>query len=336
MRLNMKSYNDSSLRVLEKLRRELGESVVKALHNPNVFEIMLNPDGQIWIEDNIQGMSLIGSMRASAAESVMCTIADYIGSTVDKENPIIECELPLDGSRFEGLFPPIVSAPAFSIRKKISTAPSLGQYVLNGIMSDHIREEIISSIDLCKNILVVGGTGSGKTTLLNAFLNSLTERWPQHRLLILEDTRELQSSSLNTVCLRTSDNITMNQLLKATMRLRPDRIIIGEVRGGEALSLLKAWNTGHPGGFASIHANDAKTGLLRMEQLIAEVTETPMQKIIGECIHIVVVIKKTPLGRKITEVVKVNGYENQNYVLDPIFTLNTKEKEEFLDEKQRV
>lgn len=332
----MVSDINTRTRVIEKLRRELGDAVVGALHNPNVYEIMLNPDGQIWIEDNIRGMSLAGVMRASAAESVMCTIADYIGSTVDKDNPIIECELPLDGSRFEGLFPPIVSAPTFSIRKKILTAPSLGQYVLNGVMCDKIREEIITSIDLCKNILVVGGTGSGKTTLLNAFLTELAERFPMQRVLMLEDTRELQSPSKNSVCLRTAENISMNQLLKATMRLRPDRIVVGEVRGGEALSLLKAWNTGHPGGFASIHANDAKTGLLRMEQLIAEVTETPMQKIIGECIHLVIAIKKTPLGRKITEVVKVNGFENQNYVLDPIFTLKTKEKEEFLDEKQPI
>lgn len=319
-------------RVIEKLRRELGDIIIGALLNPNVYEIMLNPDGQIWIEDNIHGMSVAGSMRPSTAESVLGTIADFIGTTVDKTSPILECELPIDGSRFEGLFPPIVSSPTFSIRKKISTAPSLGQYVLNGVMSDHVREEIISSIDLCKNILVVGGTGSGKTTLLNAFLSTLSERFPMQRILILEDTRELQCSSQNSVCLRTSENISMNQLLKATMRLRPDRIIVGEVRGGEALSLLKAWNTGHPGGFASIHANDAKTGLLRMEQLIAEVTETPMQKIIGECIHLVVVIKKTPLGRKITEVTRVHGFDGQNYHLTPIFTLKTNEKEEFFNE----
>jgi type IV secretion system protein VirB11 len=172
--------------------------------------------------------------------------------------------------------------------------------------------------------LVVGGTGTGKTTLLNAIILVISEVSPEHRVVIIEDTVELQCSSKNVVQLRTSDTVTMQGLLRVTMRLRPDRILVGEVRGAEALALLKAWNTGHPGGLATVHANDASAGLLRIKQLIEEGLQGGKAdpEVIAEAVGFVVVIKKTSgaPGRRISEMVRVLGYKNGEYVLADDFS----------------
>jgi type IV secretion system protein VirB11 len=173
-------------------------------------------------------------------------------------------------------------------------------------------------VDAHQNILVVGGTGSGKTTLTNAIIDYTAIAWPNERLVIIEDTAEIQSRSKNSVILRATDTVDMLRLLKATMRLRPTRILVGEVRGAEALSLIKAWNTGHPGGVATIHANSAEAALSRMESLVAEATAAPMQKVIAEAVHVIVSIAKTAQGRKVQDVLRVEGYDQHRYRLQSI------------------
>ena len=300
-------------RIAEKLRRELGPQVCELLEDSKVIEIMLNPDGSLWCEWLGAPMERIGIMAQSQAESLMGTVASSLRTNITAENPILECELPLDGSRFEALIPPVVTGPTFTIRKKSSIVFTLENYVKSGIMTEAQCAAIKNAVLERSNILVVGGTGTGKTTLTNAIIAEIDAVTPEHRIVIIEDTRELQCSSPNVVALRAVDHVDMTRLLKATMRLRPDRILVGEARDGSALALLKAWNTGHPGGAATVHANSARAGLIRMEQLVAEATASPMQALIAEAVDLIIAIEKTATGRRIKEVVTVSGHDGTNY-----------------------
>ncbi|MDX7645470.1 P-type conjugative transfer ATPase TrbB [Aeromonas caviae] len=305
-------------RITEKLRRELGPLLCGFLEDPTVQEIMLNPDGAVWVERLGSSMEKVGTMDAPRAESLMGTVASTLRTQITAQNPILECELPLDGSRFEALIPPIVAAPTFTIRKKAARIFTLTDYVESGIMSQSQRNAIESAVRNRRNVLVVGGTGTGKTTLTNGIIDYMAKASPEHRIVIIEDTGELQCTAENVVILRAVDHVDMTRLLKATMRLRPDRILVGEVRDGAALALLKAWNTGHPGGAATVHANSAPAGLIRMEQLVAEVTQAPMSTLIAEAVDLIVSIEKTASGRQIKEVVTVEGHDGTQYITKPI------------------
>ena len=301
-------------RLTRKLTSELGATVVQALEDPDVIEVILNPDGSLWKDTLSSGMTEIGEMNDGQARNLLNTIAHMLGIVVTKESPIVEGELPLDGSRFEGLFPPVVPSPTFTIRKKASLVFTLDDYVEQGGLTTEQRDLLISAVKGKKNILVVGGTGSGKTTLSNAVLRAISEHTPADRIVIMEDTLELQCSCKNKVMLRASQYTTMRQLLRATMRLRPDRVVVGEVRGPEALDLLKAWSTGHPGGLCTVHANSALEGLYRLESLVQEANVPPDPGLIGRAVDLSIFIQKTPTGRKVTEVVEVEGFADGVYI----------------------
>ncbi|MDD4937246.1 MAG: P-type conjugative transfer ATPase TrbB [Acidiphilium sp.] len=305
-------------RVMEKLTRELGAEVIAFLNDPTVIEIMLNPDGSLWVEQLGKPMRQFGRMGSAQAESLMATVASTLRTQITAHNPILECELPLDGSRFEALIPPVVAGPTFTIRKKALTVFSLEDYVEQGIMTRDQSDAIARAIRQRKNLLVVGGTGSGKTTLTNAIIRHMADVAPEDRLAIIEDTGELQCTAPNAVTMRAVEHVDMTRLLKATMRLRPDRILVGEVRDGAALALLKAWNTGHPGGVATIHANSAPAGLIRMEQLVAEATQAPMRTLVAEAIDLIIFIEKVAGGRRVKEVVMVKDHDGENYVTTPV------------------
>jgi type IV secretion system protein TrbB len=307
-------------RMVEKLRRELGPKICAYLEAPDIIEIMLNPDGTLWIDRLGGDMEQVGTMTAMQAEALMGTVASTLRTTISRENPVLECELPLDGSRFEAVIPPIVSAPTFTIRRKAVKIFTLAEYVSSGIMTAPQRAAIEQAVRERKNILVVGGTTTGKTTLTNAILRYIAEASPRHRIVIIEDTAELQCTIDNHVMLRTSYNVDQLKLLKVTLRLRPDRICMGEARGPEALALLKMWNTGHPGGVCTIHANSAQAGLIRLEQLIAEATPAPMGALIGEAVNIIVSIAKTAEGRRIKEVLSISGFEDGQYLFENAVT----------------
>jgi len=306
-------------RIKEKISRELGSKILGLLKEPTVIEIMLNDDGRLWVERLGSEMEPIGTMPAWQAEALIGSIASTLKGNVTRESPILECELPIDGSRFEAMIPPIVAAPTFTIRRKALKIFTLSDYVNDGIMTERQREAICQAIADLKNILVVGGTSTGKTTLTNAIIAHISETFPHQRLVIIEDTGELQCASENRVLLRATTHVDMLALLKATMRLRPDRILVGEVRGKEALALLKAWNTGHPGGVATVHANDAAAGLIRIEQLVAEATLAPMHLPIATAINVIVAIEKTPAGsRRVKSVLEVHGHDGTAYVTTPL------------------
>lgn len=301
-------------RIAEKLRRELGPQICAFLDAPDVIEIMLNPDGLLWVERMGEPMESFGRMMPYQAEAIMTTVASVYKTTITRDNPILECELPFDGSRFEALIPPICLAPAFTIRRKALRIFTLDEYESSGIMTSRQVELLKQAIRDHQNILVVGSTGSGKTTLTNALIDYTAQAFPDERLVIIEDTAELQCRSPNQITLRATDQVDMLRLLKATMRLRPDRILVGEVRGPEALALLKAWNTGHPGGVATVHADDASLGLLRLEELVSEASLTPRAQTIARTIHVVVFIAKTAVGRRVQEIISVQGHDGTNYI----------------------
>lgn len=300
-------------RLVRKLQDALGDQLCVALDDSTVVEIMLNPDGRLFIERLGHGVARAGAMTPAAAEVVIGSVAHALQSEADDERPIISGELPIGGHRFEGLLPPVVSGPAFTIRRRASRLIPLNDYVTSKVMTEAQASAIRSAIDARMNIVISGGTGSGKTTLANAIIAEIVAIAPDDRMVILEDTAEIQCAAENAVCLHTSDTINMARLLKSTMRLRPDRIIVGEVRDGAALTLLKAWNTGHPGGVTTIHSNTAMSALRRLEQLTAEASHQPMQEVIGEAVDLVVSIERTGKGRRVREVIHIEGYRNSHY-----------------------
>ncbi|TWB47502.1 type IV secretion system protein VirB11 [Rhizobium sp. ERR 922] len=303
-------------RLVRKLQEALGDQLCVALDDPTVVEIMLNPDGKLYIERLGHGIAPAGEMSSAAAEMVIGTVAHALQSEVDAEQPIISGELPIGGHRFEGLLPPVVAKPAFTIRRRASRLIPLNDYVCSGVMTQDQAFTIRSAISSRLNIIISGGTGSGKTTLANAVIDEIVKCAPEDRLVILEDTAEIQCTAENAVLLHTSDTVDMARLLKSTMRLRPDRIVVGEVRDGAALTLLKAWNTGHPGGVATIHSNTALSALRRLEQLTAEASQQPMNEVIGEAVDLVISIERTARGRRVRDVIQVERFVNGRYEIE--------------------
>ena len=302
-------------RAKEKLRRDLGSVIELALADSRTVEIMLNADGKLWQERLGEKMRCIGTMSPGRAEAVIKTIAGFHGKEVTRFKPTIEGEMPLDGSRFAGQLPPVVHAPTFAIRKKAISIFTLNEYVESHIMSDVQCETIKAAIAAHRNILVVGGTGSGKTTLVNAIINEMVVFDPTERIFIIEDTGEIQCAAENCVQYHSTLDVTMTMLLKTTLRMRPDRILVGEVRGAEALDLLDAWNTGHEGGAATLHANNAMAGLTRLKSLITRNAAAPadIEPLIGEAVHVVVHVVRTPEGRRVQEIVQVLGFHDGQY-----------------------
>ncbi|MGB7430992.1 MAG: P-type conjugative transfer ATPase TrbB [Ahrensia sp.] len=306
----------SHARLVRKLHEALGEAISAALDDDQVVEVMLNPDGLLFVERLGQGIAPLGALKPGAAEIIIGSVAHALQTEADEDRPIISGELPIGGHRFEGLLPPVVSAPSFTIRRRASRLIPLDDYVASGVMNRLQAKTIRSAIRDRMNIVVSGGTGSGKTTLANAVIAEIVRAAPEHRLLILEDTAEIQCAAQNAVALHTTDSVDMARLLKSTMRLRPDRIIVGEVRDGAALTLLKAWNTGHPGGITTIHANNAHSALRRLEQLTAEASQQSMREVIGEAVDLVVSIERTSTGRRVRDVMRVGGFEHGRYQTD--------------------
>lgn len=296
------------------LNISLGKEVVEYLTNDDVIEIYVNDDNKLWIDTLSAGRKYTGiEVNPQSTKNVIFLVASSVDTEVNPVNPIISAELPGTGNRFEGSIPPVVKNPTFNIRKKAIKIFSLQDYVDSGIMTENQYNVICEAVKKRENILVAGGTGSGKTTLCNAIIKEIAQY--EERIVIIEDTQELQCSCQDKTFLKTSDTVDERALLKSTLRRRPDRIIIGEIRDGAALNLLKAWNTGHPGGVSTIHANSALDALGQLESYISEVSLLPQQKTISKVINLVINIKKEGLKRVISEIVKVEGLDLKgNYI----------------------
>ncbi|MEO0419469.1 MAG: P-type conjugative transfer ATPase TrbB [Pseudomonadota bacterium] len=293
------------------LRTAMGPTIAAALADPAVIEIMVNPDGALRLDRLGEGRIETDIIYVSAqAERIIRLVASHAKSEVHATSPIVSAELPPHGEgageRFEGVLPPVSEAPCFAIRKPAAKIYTLDDYVEAGIMDELSAAALRAGVHSRWNILVAGGTSSGKTTLANALLAEMGEL--DERVILIEDTRELQCSAPDCVALRTRPGtVGIADLVRSTLRLRPDRIIVGEVRGREALDMLKAWNTGHPGGIATVHANSAISALYRLEQLVEEAVASVPKRLIVEAIDIVVFIDGRGLARRIETIASVDS-----------------------------
>jgi P-type conjugative transfer ATPase TrbB len=306
------------------LRTALGPAITAWLEDPSVVEVMLNPDGRLWIDRLANGLADTGEKLAAAdGERIVRLVAHHVGAEVHAGAPRVSAELPDTGERFEGLIPPLVAAPAFAIRKPAVAVFSLDDYAVAGIMTAEQAAILRDSVVQRRNILVAGGTSTGKTTLVNALLAEVAKT--ADRVVLIEDTRELQCRAQNLVALRTKDGVaSLSDLVRSSLRLRPDRIPIGEVRGKEALDLLKAWGTGHPGGIGTIHAGTAIGALRRLEQLVQEAVVTVPRALIAETINLIAVLAGRGSGRRLIELAAVQGLgPADDYLLAPAVKLNS-------------
>lgn len=308
------SRSEHVRRLRQKLERELGRELLETLDDPSIVEVMVNSDGQVWLDRLEKGVGKAGIVIVSTrVESLLGTVAAVRGGVINADVPILECELPGYDARIEGIVPPVSRAPIFAIRKHSSVVRSLQDYRAAGELDESHRNALCDAIRDRRNVVICGGTGSGKTTLANALLlEKLRLGSPAQRIVILEDTLELQCRGENVVSLRTCESADLARLVRATLRLRPDTIVVGEVRGREALEMLKAWNTGHPGGITTVHANDAGAALSRLDQLVQEAGVPSQPQLIAEAVDVVVAIERTTTGRRVTEVIRVEGYERAN------------------------
>ena len=303
------------------LRTAMGPAIASALADEKVIEVMVNPDGRLWLDRHGDGRTDTGKrLGAAEVERIIRLVASHVGQECHGGQPIVSAELPESGERFEGLLPPVAPAPCFAIRKPARVLYELSDYVAARIMTPLQAKALAEAVAAARNILVVGGTSSGKTTLVNALLAEVAESGD--RVILIEDTRELHCAAEDHVSLRTRPGVaSLADLVRSTLRLRPDRIIVGEVRGAEALDMLKAWNTGHPGGIATIHANSAHAGLYRLEQLIQEAVITVPRRLIAEAIDVVVFIKGRGAARRVQTIATLEGLTTDgDYRLVPMNT----------------
>ncbi len=283
--------------------------VKRLLHDPEVVEISLNPDGNLFVERFGSEAVIERKCGSGDAESMIRWCASGQDRIIDRTSPIVSVMVPGFAHRIEALLPPVVMAPVFSIRRHHESPIDLEMFDWGTDEPGEISR--LSAIIKCivggrKNMVVCGATGSGKTSFANACLRVIACVRPRERVVIIEDTPELRSELLNTVSLRTSDTVDQQRLLVSTLRLAPDRIIVGECRdGAAALTMLRAWNTGHRGGITTLHANAAGEVVSRLDMLCSEVAATSQEKLIRSTIDVVVYLERgagRPVVREILEV----------------------------------
>jgi type IV secretion system protein VirB11 len=317
--VSVHSLSEALARGARMLKTALGASVAAWLEDPAVVEVMLNPDGRLWVDRLSAGLADTGEhLSAADGERIVRLVAHHVGAEVHAGAPRVSAELPGTGERFEGLLPPVVAAPVFAIRKPAVAVFTLNDYVRAGTMPEAAADVLRNAIVSRANILVAGGTSTGKTTLTNALLAEVAKS--SDRVVLIEDTRELQCLTPNLVALRTKDGVaTLSDLVRSSLRLRPDRIPIGEVRGAEALDLLKAWGTGHPGGIGTIHAGSA-IGALRIQEAVITVPRA----LIAETIDVIAVLAGRGAERRLAELARVEGLDaHGDYGIRPLLQPRT-------------
>ena len=279
------------------------------LDDDDVCEVMVNADSKIWIDTFSHGLIDTGkTLTGEITSSIIIQIANHSHKTCDKDNPLLEAEIL--NMRFQGfLSPDIVENSAFCLRKHAKVVFTLEDYVNNKTMTKRQQEVILKAIKEKKNIIVAGGTGSGKTTLVNALLAEVAKL--NDRVVLIGDTKELKCDAKNKLSLLSTKKVSMEELLRATLRARPDRIIVGEVRGAEAFTLINAWSTGHKGGISTVHSNSASRTMSRIETLVGFGTDKVQGTLIADAIDLIIYIKKTANRRTIEEIVEVINYDTQ-------------------------
>ncbi|MBU3845195.1 MAG: P-type conjugative transfer ATPase TrbB [Candidatus Anaerobiospirillum pullicola] len=303
------------------LMERFGPIISDALQDEEIDEIMLNSDGALFVEDNLSGMEQVGVLGPQEAESIIRTLASLLDKELDLRSPILSGEIPYNGSRFEGLLPPLVRAPVFSIRRHNSLSLPLDSIIESGMLSPLEGAILRQALENHYSIIVSGATGTGKTTLINALINEISVKTPQERIITIEDTPELQVNLQNKTNLFTSEEVDMSMLLRSALRLRPDRIIVGEVRGAEALDLVDALSTGHRGGLATVHAGSIEQALQRLTLLISRHKAAPrfIEKTLADSLDLVVQLQRHPT-RHVSAIAQVIDYRNNEFQLQKITT----------------
>ena len=298
------------------------KQILPCLQDDEIFEVYINPDGKIWT-DGFKGRKFTGlKMPPEKVKQIILNVAALTNQLVTDEKPALDADIPsnafFDKCRFEGNLPAIVPAPSLNIRKHPKKIFTLDDYEAQGTLTAVQKEAILKAIHDKKNIIAAGGTKSGKTTLLNALLAEISKL--NDRIIMIEDTPELQCTAEDCVSMRTTRTFSMSDCLRSVLRMTPDRIVVGEVRGGEALALLDAWSTGHGGGCSTVHSNSAKDTLLRLENMTARVSQNPQQTTIGQAVNLIVYLKYAGNKRIIEDVIEVDGYDtaSKNYNLKKI------------------
>ncbi|CAB4192406.1 CpaF Flp pilus assembly protein, ATPase CpaF [uncultured Caudovirales phage] len=320
-------------RTLERLTHHLGPEALAILCDENTVELSCNPDGFMWWDRaGSKGMEKVGWLPPHQIELFINSVASFLGVVIDRDvNPTLSGELPPDppwrGARIQALVRPAVSGPCFSIRMHAMSVFTLEDYERSKIITTPQKECIEDAVCNRDNILIAGATKSGKSTLMNAILANLSDVHPDDRLGIVEDTYELKVRSKNKFHLHTTKTVTMNDHLKICMRMRPNGIMVGEVRGGEVLSYIKAIGTGHYG-YCTIHAATAVRAIRRVEDLIREIPFAVPSKVqIADSINLIVVIKyddQHPASRHVTEIVRLlpELSSSGDYVFEPATGIN--------------
>lgn len=293
------------------LDHALGGDVLRALAEPEVVEVLANPDGRLVVDRLRSGRQLVEArLPAQARERVIRLVADYVGEPITREDPRLSGVLP-SGERFQGFLPPVCAQPAFSIRKRPGVIWPLQAYVERSVLTPEAADLLRKAVRERRNILISGGAGSGKTTLANAVLAE--SAFAADRVFLIEDTPELQCSAWDLVAVLTRRHpktIAIADLVRDALRMRPDRIVVGEMRDGPAvLETLKAWNTGHPGGVTTVHANSADEALFRLEDLLLEVAAAPPRRMIAQAIDLIVHIRRDGSERRVEGILELKGLD---------------------------
>jgi type IV secretion system protein VirB11 len=266
----------------------------------------VNADGRLRVDRVGSGIEATDSVLSIAErEAAIRLLAAEAHESVTPDRPYLSATLPGSGARVQAMTPPIVDAPVLAIRKRPSVIYTLDDYVRAGVATARQAKLLRAAVAHRRNIVVAGGAGSGKTTLLNALLAE--PAFATARVVLLEDIAELQCAGGDVVQMltkRTPPTLSMRDLVQMTLRLRPDRVVVGEVRDAAALEVLKAWNTGHPGGVLSIHANSASDALLRLEDLCLEAGLARPERLIGSAVDMVVFMTRTRQGRRVDEIIE--------------------------------
>jgi pilus assembly protein CpaF len=298
------------------------------LLDESVSEIMGNPDATWWFErDGIIRREGTIQFDAGRLRTGLEVIANQLGKRLDEDNPLLHAQLP-DGSRIAAVIPPVVRpAPALTIRKFTSRRFTVDDLIARGTLTPALADFLGEQISNGKTLLISGGTGTGKTTLLNVLAQAIPE---EERIVVIEDTSELRIQKPNVLAVECQTDtfkarISFDDLLKSALRWRPDRIILGEVRGVEARTLLDSFNTGHSGSLATIHANSAEKGLHRFANLVIrshpQATFSDIEAEIGEAVDFVVHIERKPGRRVVREVLALRGFDrdSKRFLIEPVF-----------------
>jgi type IV secretion system protein VirB11 len=314
----MNSRDDARQRLQSQLCHELGKPILDALAQRGVSDVKIRADGILTIKRLGQWTDDSNAYYPpERRETIIGLVADSLHRVVTFDTPSVEGEFEIDGQRyrFAGLISPAVAEPIIAIRKPAEIIYTLDKYEADGIITNEQRAILTRAVIDRRNIFIAGGMGSGKSTLVNALIALIPL---EHYVGIVEDTYELQCNLPRKDHLHTTESLDLRAMVRRALRLQLDRIVVGEVRGAEALELLKAWNTGSPGGVATIHADDAASALLKLDTFVQETGVPSQRELIAQAVHLVVFITQERGARKVTEILNVKGLSDSGaFILNP-------------------